>query len=721
MCATKKLSEVSLSMPGIPPNPLAIRSPRIRRRNQRPATSQQPAATKSLAVLMLVVSLLAGSAIPVAGRDGEPDQAALYSACAGPAAESAGFGDVVGSFAEDAVNCLAHYEITLGTDPGVFSPAQVVPRWQMALFLARAASPAGIAVPKATDQGFTDLRVGAKTRDAINQLAALDIMEGTSATTFAPFDPVTRRQMAVLLARFLSVAPTGPGGADIDVITSDDDNFGDLANVAFDAVTAIRKLFEMGVTRGTTQNTFSPAAPVSRAQMAVFITRMLAHTNARPVGLVAQAEQTEVFKDSDVRVSITLRDEKRLPRADQVVDIFTAEDPTRAFDKDGRCTKHVLPVSGGEVCAADGGDNTTDASGNITISIDVGDVDAVRIWAWTGNEGEEFDADTTAPSIVDVTTLSTASALEVSDDMAPTAKKLRFGDTVTFTFRLVDDDGDPVPRAGHTFSITVAESRDNGRTFDRSTISKETGVDGAAEVTFRHSDPSGAPGDVARLDLDIRNAGDLAVNDETTIGMVDDDRSSGRDPLLDWADEPEETSSLVMSVTREYRIASTQGGGAGGTVRGTLTDQYGDPVVREQITFTSSDPRGVPRGVRRTTNTMGVATLHYQRNSAAGSVERITGRHGSLVATARQFWAAEATSAVQGSGEVRVLDKDNDTVIVVAANDVLLIRYDVGDHFNIGTKRVDIAAFEREVSEGDTLAYVIAGSGSAVNIFTLSG
>lgn len=683
--------------------------------------SRPPIHGPRLAMLTLVVSLIVGSAVPVAARDGEPDQVALYSACAGPASEPAGFRDVVGSFAEDAVNCLAHYEITLGTDPGVFSPTLVVPRWQMALFLVRAASPAGIVVPAATDQGFTDLRVGAHTRDAINQLAALDIMEGTSPTTFAPFDPVTRRQMAVLLARFLSVAPTGPGGADIDAITSDDDNFGDLADVAFDTVTAIRKLFEMDVTRGTTQNTFSPRRPVSRAQMAVFITRMLAHTNARPAGLVVQADSTEVFKDSDVRVSISLRDEDRLPRAEEVVDIFTAEDPSRAFDKDGHCTKHVLPVSGGDTCVVDGGDNTTDAMGNVALSIDVGDVDSVRIWAWTGAEDEEFDSESTDSSTIDVTTLSTASALEVSDDLAPTAKKLRFGETVTFTFQLVDDDGDAVPRAGHTFSIAVAESRDNGRTFDRSTITKETGVDGAAEVTFRHSDPTGEPGDVARLDLDIRNAGGLEVNDETTIGMVEHDRSSSRDPLLDWADEPAEISSLVMSVPKEYRIASSQGSGAGGTVRGTLTDQYGDPVAREQISFTSSDPTGVPRGVRRTTNTQGVATLHYQRDSSVGSVERITGRHGKLAATARQYWAAEVTGAAEGSGEVRVVDKDSDTVIVAGATNVVLLEYEAGDHFNIGTDRVDIAAFERALNEGDTLTYVIAGRASGVDTFTLSG
>ena len=425
------------------------------------------------AFILVVSSLLVGPANPVAGIDGEADRTAAFSACVGPAAESAGFRDMVGSFAEDAANCLAHYEITLGTDPGVYTPSQPVPRWQMALFLARAALPAGIVLPKATDQGFTDLLVGSHTRDAINQLAALEIMEGTSTTTFEPQALVSRQQMAVLLTRFLSVAPTGPGGADIDRVKPDDDNFEDLDNVLIGTYGDIRKLFEMGVTKGTSTSRFSPKANVSRAQMAGFIARMLAHTNARPAGLIVQAEVTEVFKGSEVDVSISLRDSQRQPVEEKEVDIFTASDLTKAFDKEGRCTKHVVPVSGGQVCVVDGGDDTTDSMGNVAIVADVGEVDAVRVWAWTGPEDTVFDEDTTTAAIVDITTLSAAVALEVSDDMRPTAKQLQFGDTVTFTFQLVDDDGDPVRKAGHAFSINVAESRDNGRTFDRSTISKE--------------------------------------------------------------------------------------------------------------------------------------------------------------------------------------------------------------------------------------------------------
>ena len=62
-----------------------------------------------LAVLGLVGGLLAvGSVGPVGAVDGTADNEAQYSACVGPALESRGLTDVEGSFAEDAVNCLAH-------------------------------------------------------------------------------------------------------------------------------------------------------------------------------------------------------------------------------------------------------------------------------------------------------------------------------------------------------------------------------------------------------------------------------------------------------------------------------------------------------------------------------------------------------------------------------------------------------------------------------------
>ncbi len=182
--------------------------------------------------LLVAGSLLLGTFPPALGVDGVVDHRARYSACVGVATASAGFVDMAGSFAEEAANCLAHYGITYGTEPGVFSPSDIISRWQMALFLQRAAGPAGIVIPKASDQGFTDLgSFAAHIRSGINQMAALGIMPGISGTTYGPTEPVTRQEMASLLARFLMAGPTGPGGVDISKVTPDDSNFTDLGPV----------------------------------------------------------------------------------------------------------------------------------------------------------------------------------------------------------------------------------------------------------------------------------------------------------------------------------------------------------------------------------------------------------------------------------------------------------------------------------------------------------
>ena len=674
------------------------------------------------AVVALVASLLVGPADPAAGIDGVADHTAAYSACVGTAAESAGFPDVVGSFAEDAVNCLAHYEITLGNSQGLFSPNDIVPRWQMALFLARAAVPAGVVVPAAVDQGFTDLdRMGAETRDAINQLAVLGVMPGTSETAFSPDANITREEMALMLSRFLEVAPVGPGGENIRTIEPDDDRFRDLgAPVTVTAHRAIRKIYELGVTKGTRATTFSPNRQVNRAQMAAFITRMLAHTNARPAGVTAQIADTDIFKNSSIRVEVSLRDSNHEPLDDREVDIFVGTDPVKAFDDDGACTDHISPAWGADACVIDSSDNTTDSWGNLAADIDVGSADRLHIWLWTGDRRVTFDEDGTDFELVEITTRSPATALEVSDNMPFGATKVRFGSSVTFTFRLVDDDGDPVPKSGVRFSVAVEKSRDNSRLLERSTSAEETGPDGTAQLTYLYLDPSNDPGDVARLGLDIANNADLEVIDKTTIEILeDDDRSDDR--YLQWEDNPAEPTTLDLSVPREYRLASAEGDGAGTTVRALLTDQYGGPVAGERIVFRSNDRAGVPYGVRRTTNAQGVATLSYQRDSSDTIAERITGNFGSLAATARQYWAAHVSDSANGSGEVRVVETDNNRLLVASSNDVLILEYDANDQFQVGALPVSIATFEEKLTVRDKLNYRITNTAeSTENLFILS-
>ena len=269
--------------------------------------------TAAILVAAVVASVLVPASGPVMAVDGTPDSLAEYTACAGPAAASIAFVDTVGHSAEEAISCLASYGITLGKSSGRFVPDESITRWQLALFLTRAAGPAGITLPEPSDQGFLDLDTKQYIADAINQLAALGISKGTSSTTFHPHLPVDRRNMALLLYRFLLLSSRGPGGADAALVHPDDTVFEDLAGESDAVVTAIEVIYEMGVTVGKTATTFAPAALVTRAQMALFVTRALAHTNSRPVGVSIQGRANVVSSGDTLEVQVSVRDTRFRP------------------------------------------------------------------------------------------------------------------------------------------------------------------------------------------------------------------------------------------------------------------------------------------------------------------------------------------------------------------------------------------------------------------------
>ena len=222
---------------------------------------------------------------------------------------------------------MVHYGIMKGTSSTTFEPDEGVTREQMALILIRAAGPAGIDVPAVRDQGFRDIgELSRESRDSINQLAQLGITKGRTATTYVPDRVVNRRQMAQFFTRFLKLAPVGEGGVDVDTVTPDDRVFTDIEQLPHDPYTAIRLIYELGVTKGTTATTYSPAGPVTRAQMALFISRMLSHTNARPAGITMQVEDTSVTAADTVDLVVSVRDKNHMPRADGSVDLFYVAD-----------------------------------------------------------------------------------------------------------------------------------------------------------------------------------------------------------------------------------------------------------------------------------------------------------------------------------------------------------------------------------------------------------
>ncbi len=729
------------------------------------------------AVLGLVGSLLAvGVVRPVGAVSGEADREALFSACVGPALESRGLVDVVGSFAEDAVNCLGHFGVTQGRTETTYDPGAPVLRWQMALFLSRAAVPAGVSLPADTsDVELTDLGdVSEGTRTAVLQMAKLGIMPGFGGL-FYPERNVTRANMAEMLDAFLDKAQVGTGAFGGEVfelgdVSPDDEVFGDIDQVTRGEYSAIRRMFEVGVARGTSDDAFSPGGLVTRAQMAVFITRMLAHTAARPVGLTLQVSKDAVTTGESVDAAVSVRGSDLMALPDQKIDVFSSTDPGNAFGEDGRCVSDsVKAETHSSACEIVFSDESTDPSGDWSGTVNLED-DSATIWAWSGDVGDVFDADDVSAPSVEVAVSKPGVKLKVSDDLPANASAAKFGASVKFTIQVVDEDGEPVALEGVKFSGSVSEIVDSGAegvapTASSTGTSYTTDEAGMVELTFRQNDPrSGTRGDAAWLDLDLwagRHADFTAafeIDDKTTLEMVgvEDSRTPEQrdafapaprgDAAVVWEDSVAKASVLKLTQAVEFHEASDTNRGASNTVTATLTDQYGDGVSRQVVEFFSDDEDGIG-GQRvvdsktvgllfdpasetsrmftgssrqsKTTDRRGKAGLSYNRDSSAGGIETIWAmtRLGTTTTDddvsadrVSHYWAVEPGNGDSASGRVMLADAENNRLIL-AGPGVSLVAYDNNDQLNSTEGAVLLEDFEKEFgAEADPKAAFVSVS-----------
>ena len=130
-----------------------------------------------------------------------------------PSGASQGFVDIDGlsTQAQVAINQLVQLGITRGINSRQFAPFDSMPRWQMALFITRLHSRAGLALPSGANQGFVDTpELTTEAWIAINQLSQLGISKGVGNNRFDPYGAVPRWQMALFIARHLGVSNARP-------------------------------------------------------------------------------------------------------------------------------------------------------------------------------------------------------------------------------------------------------------------------------------------------------------------------------------------------------------------------------------------------------------------------------------------------------------------------------------------------------------------------------
>ena len=173
------------------------------------------------------------------------------------AGAAAGFGDVPdGAYYTEAVQWMVDNEYTNGTSPGCFSPGRQLSRGEIATFVWRYAGE-----PSGGDEPFDDVNPSDYFAEAVAWMVDEAITTGTSATTFHPGRTVTRAEAVTFLWRFLD-RPAGGANPFDDVPAGQ--YYSDAVAWAVDA----------GVTTGTSDTTFHPGRPVTRAEIATFLFRV---------------------------------------------------------------------------------------------------------------------------------------------------------------------------------------------------------------------------------------------------------------------------------------------------------------------------------------------------------------------------------------------------------------------------------------------------------------
>ncbi len=183
----------------------------------------------------------------------------VCSVCGTKGAEAAPeFADVKpGAFYFDAVQWAVKNGITNGTGKSTFSPNTVCSRYQIVMFLWRAA---GQPEAKAA-VSFADVKPGDIFYEAVQWAVERGITKGTSSTSFSPFAPCTRGQIVTFLYRSAG-SPKVSGACD----------FSDVSSGSFCHDAVIWASSE-GITNGTSAGRFSPNEGCTRAQVVTFLYR----------------------------------------------------------------------------------------------------------------------------------------------------------------------------------------------------------------------------------------------------------------------------------------------------------------------------------------------------------------------------------------------------------------------------------------------------------------
>ena len=176
------------------------------------------------------------------------------------------FTDIHNHWAADNILFAASRGLLSGTSDTTFSPNTGMTRGMFVTALGRLA---GINPDSYKTGKFTDVKADAYYAPYVNWAAQNGIVEGVTATTFAPDTNINREQMAVIMANYAKKL-----GYDLPK-TLQAVTFSDNAQISSWAKNAVRAMQQAGILAGKNGNKFDPKGTATRAEVATILRRFV--------------------------------------------------------------------------------------------------------------------------------------------------------------------------------------------------------------------------------------------------------------------------------------------------------------------------------------------------------------------------------------------------------------------------------------------------------------
>lgn len=176
------------------------------------------------------------------------------------------FTDITGHWAADNILFAASRGLLSGTSDTTFSPGTGMTRGMFVTALGRLA---GINPDSYQTGKFTDVKADAYYAPYVNWAAQTGIVEGVTATTFAPDTNINREQMAVIMKNYAAKL-----GYDLPQ-TLKAVTFADNTRISSWAKDAVKSMQQAGILAGKNENKFDPKGTATRAEVATVLRRFV--------------------------------------------------------------------------------------------------------------------------------------------------------------------------------------------------------------------------------------------------------------------------------------------------------------------------------------------------------------------------------------------------------------------------------------------------------------